>query len=163
VRSLIIGGGAAAYPLQVGGVLKDFIEAPDLEAFRAVDFQSTLRQVFDTSYEQYQLPAQAREDYLTSYAGDRFVESMRYARSYPQELPILGDLLSAIQTPVQLIYAQRDPLAPPVNGEYLHARLPNSKLASLDAAHFAWEDAADQYAALISSWVEGGYQRPERE
>jgi pimeloyl-ACP methyl ester carboxylesterase len=49
-------------------------------------------------------------------------------RSYPQELPVLGERLPEIQTPVQFISSRRDVLVPPVNGEYLHARLPNSKL-----------------------------------
>jgi pimeloyl-ACP methyl ester carboxylesterase len=30
LRSLVVGSGAAAVPLQVGGILKDIIEAPDL-------------------------------------------------------------------------------------------------------------------------------------
>src|SRR5580700_10041680 len=34
VRSLAIGGGAVAVPLQVGGNLKDIIEAPDMEGYR---------------------------------------------------------------------------------------------------------------------------------
>jgi len=99
-----------------------------------------------------------REDYLQSYEGDRFVESLRYVRGYPQELPILRDRLAEIQTPVQLIYSRRDEFVPPINGEYLHERLPNSKLDILDAGHNVWEDLADQYAAIISAWVKGGYQ-----
>src|ERR1700733_15225910 len=35
IRSLVVGGGATAYPLQVGGALKDIIEAPDIDAFRS--------------------------------------------------------------------------------------------------------------------------------
>ena len=158
LRSLVIGSGGTAYPLQLGGVLKDFVDAPDLEVFRAMDSRINLGNVFDTSFEHYKLPNQVREDYLQSYEGDRFVESMRYVRSYPQELPILRDRLAEIQTPVQLIYSRRDALVPPVNGEYLHERLPNSKLDILDAGHFVWEDLADQYAAIISAWVMGGYQ-----
>jgi len=46
---------------------------------------------------------------------------------------------------------------PPVNAEFLHARLPHSKLDILDAGHFTWEDAADEYAALVTSWWGGGY------
>jgi hypothetical protein len=26
------------------------------------------------------------------------------------------------------------------------------------AAHFTWEDAADQYAAFVTSWWAGGYR-----
>jgi pimeloyl-ACP methyl ester carboxylesterase len=159
VRSLVIGSGATAYPLQVGGRLKEFIEAPDLDAFRAVNFRAILSQTFDSSFDYYKLPHEVLEDYLTSYDGDRFVESMRYVRSYPQQLPILAERLAQTQTPVQIINNRRDPLVPPVNGEYLHERLPHSKLANLDAGHFAWEDVATQYAALITAWTQGGYQQ----
>jgi hypothetical protein len=34
--------------------------------------------------------------------------------------------------------------------------LQKSKLAIIDAGHFIWEDAADTYAALITSWSAGG-------
>ena len=110
-----------------------------------------------TDIERYVLPDFVREDYLACYDGDRFVESMRYVRSYPTELPVLRDLLPEIQTPVQIIAGARDWAVPPVNAEYLHERLPKSKLDVLDAGHFTWEDAADDYAALVTSWWRGGY------
>ena len=37
LRSLVVGGGAAAVPLQLGGMVKDIIEAPDLDGFRRAD------------------------------------------------------------------------------------------------------------------------------
>ena len=37
IRSLVIGGGATAYPLEVAGALKDLIEAPGIDAFRSQD------------------------------------------------------------------------------------------------------------------------------
>jgi pimeloyl-ACP methyl ester carboxylesterase len=46
---------------------------------------------------------------------------------------------------------------PPVNAEFLHDRLPHSKLDLLDAGHFTWEDAPDEYAALVTGWWDGGY------
>ena len=82
---------------------------------------------------------------------------MRYVQAYPQELPVLRDLLPTIETPVQIISGARDPVVPPVNAEFLHERLPKSKLDLIDAGHFIWEDAADQYAALVTSWWAGGY------
>jgi pimeloyl-ACP methyl ester carboxylesterase len=51
----------------------------------------------------------------------------------------------------------RDTAVPPVHAEFLHERLPKSKLDIIDAGHFTWEDSADEYAALVSSWWEGGY------
>ena len=158
LRSLVVGNGGIAYPLQVGGVLKDFIDAPNLDAFRAIDSRIVIGNALDVSYEHYKLPDEVREDYLQSYEGDRFVESMRYVRSYPQELPLLQKLLAEIQTPVQIINSRRDELVPLGNGEYLHERLPNNKFDVLDTGHFPWEDVADQYAAIISAWVMGGYR-----
>jgi pimeloyl-ACP methyl ester carboxylesterase len=48
-------------------------------------------------------------------------------------------------------------LVPPVNAEFLHERLPTSKLDIIDAGHFTWEDAADEYAALVTAGWGGGY------
>jgi pimeloyl-ACP methyl ester carboxylesterase len=157
LRSLVVGSGCSAFPLQLGGVLQDWVEAPDLERYRSADPRQIVDRALTADIERYALPDYVREDYLSSYEGDRFVESMRYVRTYPTELPILRDLLPEIQAPVQIIAGARDPTVPPVNAEFLHERLPNSKLDIIDAGHFAWEDAADEYAALVTSWWGGGY------
>jgi pimeloyl-ACP methyl ester carboxylesterase len=156
LRSLIVGGGAAAYPLRLSGVLKEWVEAPDLQAYRQADPRQMVAAAL-TDISRYALLDFVREDYLSSYDGDRFVGSMRYVRSHPTELPVLRDLLPQIQTPVQIIAGARDPVVPPVNAEFLDEQLPNSKLRILDAGHFTWEDAANEYAALANSWWEGGY------
>jgi pimeloyl-ACP methyl ester carboxylesterase len=152
--SLVVGG--AAFPLRLGGVLKDWVEAPDVEGYRSADPRQIVAGVL-TNIERYELFDFVREDYLSAYEGDRFVESMRFVRSYPIDFPILSDLLPVIQTPVQIIAGARDPVLPPVNAEFLDERLPYSQLNIIDAGHFTWEDAADEYAALATSWWEGGY------
>jgi pimeloyl-ACP methyl ester carboxylesterase len=156
LRSLVVGSGGVAFPLQLDGVLKDWVEAPDLEGYRSADPRQIVAGAL-TDIERYELPQFVREDYLSSYDGDRFVESMRYVRTYPTDLPDLADLLPEIQTPVQIIAGRRDPVVPPVNAEFLHERLPNSKLDVVDSGHFTWEDGADEYAALVRSWWGGGY------
>ena len=70
---------------------------------------------------------------------------------------MLRDLLPQIAAPVQIIAGRQDTAVPPVNAEFLHQRLPRSKLDILDAGHFTWEDAADEYAALVTSWWSGQY------
>jgi len=47
----------------------------------------------------------------------------------------------------------------PSNAEFLRARLPKSKLDILDAGHFVWEENADAYASLVTSWWSGGCAR----
>jgi hypothetical protein len=89
VRSLAIGGGAVAVPQQVGGALKDIIDAPDLHGYRQLDSQDILGPVYD-AIPGGAPPTDVRDDYLESYAGKRFVESARYGRTYPTELPRLA-------------------------------------------------------------------------
>jgi pimeloyl-ACP methyl ester carboxylesterase len=156
LRSLVVGSGGAAFPLQLGGLVKEWVEAPELEGYRTLDPRQIVAGAL-SDIERYALPEHVREDYLSCYEGDRFVESMRYVRNYPTDLSILRDLLPQIRTPVQIIAGARDPAVPPVNGEFLHQRLPESKLDILDAGHFTWEDAADEYAALVTSWWSGGH------
>jgi pimeloyl-ACP methyl ester carboxylesterase len=156
LRSLVIGSGGAAVPLQLNDVLMDWIEAPDLERFRSADPRQIVASAL-SGIERYPLPDPVREDYLSSYDGDRFVESMRYVRTYPTQLAALRDLLPQIQTPVQIIVGALDTYVPPVNAEFLHQRLPNSKLDIIDVGHFTWEDGADEYARLVTNWWGGGY------
>jgi pimeloyl-ACP methyl ester carboxylesterase len=155
-RSLIVGGGVATYPIQLGGLIKECVEASDLDAFRRADPRQIVAEAL-SGLERHHLWDVIREDYLSSYDGDRFVESMRYVRSFPTELPVLHDQLPTIDIPVQIIAGARDVLVPPVNAEVLDALLPNSKLAIIDAGHFTWEDAADEYAALAIGWWDEGH------
>jgi pimeloyl-ACP methyl ester carboxylesterase len=157
-RSLVVGTGGTAVPLQLSGVLKEWVEAPSIEPYRKIDGRQIVTAAIAT-LERFKPTEAARQDYLASYEGERFAESMRYVRNYPEQLPILRDLLPTIKTPVLIINGARDPVVPPVNAEYLHERLPRSTLNFIDAGHFIWEDAADTYAALVTSWWAGGYTR----
>ena len=103
------------------------------------------------------LPAEIRADYLESYAGDRFAESARYVRTYPAELPVLAERLPGIETPVLIVGGRDDELVPAVNAEFLHERLPRSRLHLLPAGHFSWEEAPDLYGDVVLGWLTGGH------
>ena len=151
LRSLVVGTGGAAVPLQLGGPLKEWVEAPSIEPYRKIDGRQIVAAAMK-SLERYTPTDAARADYLESYAGERFAESMAYVRNYPRELPMLRNLLPQIRVPVQILNGKRDPVVPPVNAQFLHDRLPGSKMVLLDAAHFIWEDAAEEYAAHVTDW-----------
>ena len=161
LRSLVVGSGGAAFPLQLGGVAKDCVESSDLDGYRSADPRQIVADAL-TDIERYALSDAVHEDYLSSYEGDRLVESMRYVRTYPAQLPVLRDLLPEIRMPVQIIAGTRDTAVPPVNAEFLHERLPNSKLDIVDAGHFTWEDAADEYAELVTRWWSQHKGGPDR-
>lgn len=88
---------------------------------------------------------------------DRFAEAARYVRSYPEQFRLLAGRLPGIFTPVQIITGRRDPLVPMASAGFLLAGLPNSRLEVLEAGHFVWEEAAEQYAAIMTAWINGGY------
>lgn len=157
VRSMAIGGGGIAVPLQVGGALKDIIEAPDMNGYRQLDSKDILGPVYD-AMPGGAPPADIRDDYLQSYAGDRFVESARYVRTYPAELPRLAERLPGIMTPVQIVCGRDDELVPTPNQEFLHARLPNSRMNLLPAGHYAWEEVPDLYGDVLVNWLSAGYR-----
>jgi pimeloyl-ACP methyl ester carboxylesterase len=156
LRSIVLGSGGASFPLELGGILNDWVVAPEVEGYRAAD----PREIVSASVsgiERYELPDSVREDYLSAFEGDRFVESMRYVRAYPRELPILAELLPQIETPVEIIGGLWDWAVPPSNHRYLHERLPQSKLDLIDAGHFTWEDAPREYAEIVTRWWAGGH------
>src|ERR1700730_17107905 len=157
VRSVAIGGGAVAVPLQVGGSLKDIIEAPDMDGYRQIDSKDILGPVYD-AMPGGPPPLDVRKDYLESYAGDRFVESARYVRTYPTELPKLAEELPGIETPVQIVSGRDDELVPAANDEFLHERLRRSQMDLLPAGHFAWEEVPDLYGDVLIKWLSADHR-----
>src|SRR5258705_7145243 len=66
-RSLIVGAGASTYPLAVEGALKSMIEAKALPPLNAVEVVGGVL----GSSRGYVVPGFVRDDYLSSYEGDR--------------------------------------------------------------------------------------------
>jgi pimeloyl-ACP methyl ester carboxylesterase len=151
ITSLVVGTGGTAVPLQLGEPLASWVLDPDLDKYRQMDARAIVGAAIDTI--EGGVPDDVREDYLDSYAGDRFVESMRYVRRYPEELPELAELLPQIATPVLVFASSRDRVVPMANAEFLDERLPNSRLAVIDAQHFAWEEAPREFAAMVIGWI----------
>jgi pimeloyl-ACP methyl ester carboxylesterase len=147
IASVIVGTGGAAIPLELGEPLLSWVLDPDLEKYGRMDS----RMIVDTAVGTIAggISDEIHADYRASYAGDRFVESMRYVRRYPQELPALAELLPEIATPVTIINGRNDRVVPVANAQFLHDRLPDSRLAIIDAGHFVWEEAPAEYASIV--------------
>ena len=158
VSSLTIGGGAVRFPIDAGGALKDVIEAPSLDVVRALDARTNIGYAVEAGADIASEP-EIHEDYVSAYDLGRFAESARFVRHYPEQNPVLRDLLPTVSTPTQVVAGRDDDLVPWSNNEYLNELLPNSELHGLDAGHFAWEQAAEEYGRLIVEWVSGGYLR----
>ncbi|MCD0486383.1 alpha/beta hydrolase [Streptacidiphilus sp. ASG 303] len=154
-RSLAVGNGGVAYPLQLSGRLKDFVEAPDLDALRRITGRDLVLGVLEKMERQgYAAPDVVREDYLAAYDGDRFIESARYVRSFPTDLRTLAGQLPGITAPVLNVVGAHDDILLPANGEYLTGRLSRVESVVLDTGHFLHETAADAYARLlVESWT----------
>lgn len=153
IASLIVGTGGAAVPLQLGDPLKTWVLDPDLDKYRRMDPRAIVGAAVDTIAGG--IPDDIRADYLECYDGDRFAESMRYVRTYPEQLPQLAELLPQITTPVTLINGRHDSVVPLANEQFLHERLPTSRLVVLDAGHFLWEEEPAAYASAVLDAVAG--------
>jgi pimeloyl-ACP methyl ester carboxylesterase len=147
IASVTVGSGGAAVPIQLGEPLASWVLDPDLDKYRGMDPRAIVGAALDTIVGG--IPDDIRADYLACYDGDRFAESMRYVRRYPQELPVLAGLLPQITVPVTIINGSHDPVVPLPNAEFLDQRLPTSRLVIIDAGHFAWEEAPAKYASTI--------------
>jgi pimeloyl-ACP methyl ester carboxylesterase len=147
IATVIVGTGGAAVPIQLGEPLASWVLDPDLDKYRRMDPRAIVAAAVDTIAGG--VPDDIRADYLACYDGDRFVESMRYVRQYPEELPALARLLPQISVPVIIINGKHDRVVPLANAEFLDERLPTSRLAVIDAGHFVWEEAPTEYAAIV--------------
>ena len=153
--SVIVGTGGAAVPIQLGEPLVSWVLDPDFDKYRRMDPRAIVGAALDTIAGG--VPDGIRADYLASYDGDRFAESMRYVRRYPQELPALAELLPQITTPVTIINGRHDRVVPLANAEFLDERLPTSRLVIVEAGHFVWEEAPTEYASIILDAITGNW------
>jgi pimeloyl-ACP methyl ester carboxylesterase len=158
VTSLTVGGGAVRVPIEAGGALKEIIEAPSLEVVRRLDARTNIGHAVEAGAASDREP-DVHEDYVSAYDLGRFAESARFVRHYPEQNPVLGDLLPTITAPTQIVAGREDDLVPWPNNQYLDDLLPNSEIHPLDAGHFAWEQAPEEYGSLVVDWVSGGYRR----
>jgi pimeloyl-ACP methyl ester carboxylesterase len=150
--SLVVGSGGAAVPVTVEGPLKEWVEATDLEPYRQIGARTIVEIALGT-IAGYTPSDEVREDYIASYEGDKFAESIPYVQAYPEQLPVLSELLPGIHTPVRIIQGADDQVVPAVNATYLGERLPDNSVDFIaGAGHFCWEERPDDYASLITEW-----------
>ncbi|MGZ6638004.1 MAG: alpha/beta fold hydrolase [Solirubrobacteraceae bacterium] len=153
IASVIVGTGGAAVPIELGEPLRSWVLDPDLDKYRTMDPHAIVNVAVDTIAGG--VPDEIRADYLACYGGDRFVESMRYVRRYPEELPKLAELLPQITTPVTIVNGRHDRVVPVANAEFLDERLPNSRVVLIEGGHFIWEEAPAEYGAVILDSIRG--------
>jgi len=130
VTSLTIGGGAVRFPIDAGGALKEITEAPTLDDVRALDARTNIGYAVEPAAPSVSEP-EVHEDYVSAYDLERFAESARFVRTYPEQNPVLHDLLPSITTPTQIVAGRHDDLVPWSNSEYPAELLPNSEMHPL--------------------------------
>jgi pimeloyl-ACP methyl ester carboxylesterase len=156
-KSLVIGSGATDHT-DILGILDQIVNAPSLEPFKDLTGEQFVRGAV-AGMKKYKLPAFALDDYIASYAGQKFWDAMAFIRDYPSSLPRLARLLPEITVPCQIIVGLHDPFVPVSNAQGLHRGLPKSQLNVIDCGHFVWEDEADTYAKLACDFIQGGYAK----
>lgn len=104
------------------------------------------------------IPEIILQDYRASSKGQRWNEVADFVRAYPRDLPRLAELLPTIGTPTLVVSGKDDPFVPPSNGQFLAESMPHCRAVVVRAGHFVWEDAAETYSSLISSWISRDYR-----
>lgn len=148
--TITVGSGGTDMAL-VGGRLRDLIEGPE-EALEVGEDAGAVVDVIK-ALGATEPPTAVMEDYRLSSADGRYREAAEYVRAYPRDLPIMQAFAGAIATPVLVISGERDPLVPPANGELLKRILQHCRHVTVKAGHFVWEDAATEYADLVTEWI----------
>jgi pimeloyl-ACP methyl ester carboxylesterase len=156
IASAIVGSGGAAVPVQLGEPLASWVRDPDVGKYRRMDPHVIVGAALDTIAGG--IPDDIRADYQACYGGDRFAESIRYVRRYPEELPVLAGLLPQITVPVTIINGRHDRVVPLANVEFLGQRLPVSRVVIIDGGHFVWEEAPAQYASAVLDSITGSWR-----
>lgn len=153
-ESLVLGG-AAMLPDMASGVLKDLVYSPvgALADAGAEGVKSYLDHAAQLT------PEPIIEDFKAASAGRRLEEATQFVRGYIPDSPRLAPLLSQIKVPSLIIAGKGDTIVPPANGEFLAARLPNSRNVLLDAEHRVWEEASEAYFKHLKAWFDGDYQK----
>jgi len=153
-RSLVLGAGAATFPLVVEGNLKSMIEATALPPLNA----SEVMPRFLGSILGYAVPRFVRDDYLASYESDRLTRSAALVRAYPKDLAALAPRLASINVPVAIVVGRNDPYGLARDAALLRERLPHARLDVLEAGHCVWEERAPEFESIVTQWVGGGFQ-----
>jgi pimeloyl-ACP methyl ester carboxylesterase len=144
-------------PINVTSVLEDWVKSTDLEPYRKLGGRAVIELAL-SGIAGYTPSDEIREDYPSSYAGDRFADTVPYVQRYLDQLPELAELPGSIATPVRIVQGSDDQVVPAANSEFLHDRLPHSRVDFIKGAgHFCWEERPDEYAALVTDWWHTGY------
>ena len=120
-KSLVIGSGATDHT-DISGILDEIVNAPSLGPYKNMTGEQFVRGALE-NMTKYPLPDFALQDYLASYAGDRFWDAVAFLRAYPTSLPRLAQRLPEIHTPCQITVGRHDPFVPVSNAEGTASRI----------------------------------------
>ena len=158
IASLIIGDGPGILPSANGSIISKAVDW----AFWRMVFVVTGSQTFvEGAYRlaclNYIPHADEVADYVASYDG-RIGPITYWFKTYPENLATTDPYLDMLQIPVQLFWGDMDIFLTTDNAERLNQRLPKSQLKIFDnCGHFSYQDKADEFAQMLSDWVDNGY------
>jgi hypothetical protein len=100
----IIEGGGATDPKDIGDILYELVNAHSPEYYKDMTGEQSVRGAIDTM-KGYSIADFVLQDYLASYAGDRFRQSVEFVRHYPCGLARLAGILPASPSHVRSLLA----------------------------------------------------------
>ncbi|HEY5990328.1 MAG TPA: hypothetical protein VIV12_28665 [Streptosporangiaceae bacterium] len=155
---MTVGGGAVRFPIEAGGALKEIIEAPSLDAVRGLDARTNIGYAVEPAAASDSEP-DVHEDYVSAYDLGRFAESARFVRHYPEQNPVLRDLLPTITTPAQIVAGRDDDLVPWIEQPVPARPAPQQRDPSSRRGSLRVGASSRGYGRLVIDWVSGRYRR----
>ncbi len=159
VASLIIGDGPGVAPSLNGSVIDKLVNSSFWRTVFTIAGSGPFVEAGNhLGYVNY-VPHQAEvRDYVESYKG-RIGPITQWFKGYPQSLETVDPLLEKIELPVQIFWGDLDQLLYVDNANVLERRLPRSRLRVFEqCGHYSYQDRADEFAQMVSTWVDGEYQ-----
>lgn len=157
--SALVGDGPAVYPAYMGLPIARMMQSAFWRRIYGLSARLFIRAGNQAGYQRYQPSEAELEDYERSYRG-RMDGVMAWFAHYPEALPRLQKKLGKIKVPVKIFWGELDAIVLPRTAEVLHSHLPRSEVQILmGAGHFAYQDAATEFASMLLDWTDGGYLR----
>ncbi len=157
--SILVGDGPGIVPTSNGSIINKAVDSAFWRMmFRVTGSQAFVEGGYRLACVNYIPSNDEVADYVSSYDG-RLGPITHWFKTYPENLATVDPYLDALDVPTQIFWGDLDIFLLVDNGERLHQKMKRSQLKVFEnCGHFSYQDRADEFAAMVLDWVNGGYK-----
>jgi pimeloyl-ACP methyl ester carboxylesterase len=157
--SILVGDGPGIVPSNNGSIINKAVDSAFWRMmFQVVGAQAFVEGGYRLACVDYIPCNDEVADYVASYDG-RLGPITYWFKTYPENLATIDPHLDDLDLPTQIFWGDRDIFLLVDNGERLNGRMKRSQLKVFEnCGHFSYQDRADEFAAMVLDWVNGGFR-----